>query len=55
MTAGEVIECKAAVAWEAKQDLSIEKIRVAPPKVGEVRIKRIYRSLPHRCLHTEWM
>jgi len=38
-TAGKVIVCKAAVAWEAKQDLKIEEIEVDPPKAHEVRIK----------------
>lgn len=38
-TAGQVIKCKAAVAWEANKPLSIEEIEVAPPKAGEVRIK----------------
>ena len=38
-TAGKVIECQAAVAWEAKAPLSIETIQVDPPKAGEVRIK----------------
>ena len=38
-TAGQVIECRAAVAWAPKQPLSIETISVAPPKAGEVRIK----------------
>ena len=33
------IECKAAVAWEAKKPLSIETITVDPPRAGEVRIK----------------
>lgn len=34
-TAGQVIKCKAAVAWKAGQDLTIEKIDVAPPKPNE--------------------
>ncbi|XP_043917317.1 alcohol dehydrogenase class-3-like isoform X2 [Protopterus annectens] len=38
-TAGKVIKCKAAVAWEAKKPLSIEIVEVAPPKAHEVRIK----------------
>jgi len=38
-TAGQVIKCKAAVAWEPNKPLSIEDIEVAPPKAGEVRIK----------------
>ncbi|XP_015271452.1 PREDICTED: alcohol dehydrogenase 1A-like [Gekko japonicus] len=38
-TAGKVIKCKAAVAWEIKKPLVIEDIEVAPPKAHEVRIK----------------
>ncbi|KAH0615868.1 hypothetical protein JD844_026462 [Phrynosoma platyrhinos] len=38
-TAGKVIKCKAAIAWELKKPLSIEQIEVAPPKAHEVRIK----------------
>jgi S-(hydroxymethyl)glutathione dehydrogenase/alcohol dehydrogenase len=38
-TAGKSINCKAAVAWQAGKDLSVETIEVAPPKPTEVRIK----------------
>ncbi|XP_051796684.1 alcohol dehydrogenase 1-like isoform X4 [Acanthochromis polyacanthus] len=38
-TAGKVIKCKAAVAWEPNKPLVIEEIEVAPPKANEVRIK----------------
>ncbi|XP_060635166.2 alcohol dehydrogenase 1A [Anolis sagrei] len=38
-TAGKVIKCKAAIAWEIKKPLSIEQIEVSPPKAHEVRIK----------------
>ncbi|XP_069486764.1 alcohol dehydrogenase 1-like [Ambystoma mexicanum] len=38
-TAGNVIKCWAAIAWEANKPLSIEEIEVAPPKDHEVRIK----------------
>lgn len=37
-TAGKIIKCKAAIAWEVGK-LSIEEIEVAPPKAHEVRIK----------------
>ncbi|XP_075465440.1 alcohol dehydrogenase 1-like [Ascaphus truei] len=40
-TAGKVIKCKAAVAWEASKPLSIEEVEVAPPKAHEVRIKMV--------------
>lgn len=33
------IKCRAAVAWGAKQPLSVEEIEVAPPKAREVRCK----------------
>lgn len=38
-TAGQPIECKAAIAWEAKKPLEVATVMVAPPKAGEVRIK----------------
>ncbi|XP_069391379.1 alcohol dehydrogenase 1-like [Paralichthys olivaceus] len=38
-TAGKVIRCKAAVAWEPNKPLVIEEIEVAPPQADEVRIK----------------
>ena len=40
-TQGQVIKCRAAVAWAPEKPLSIEEIEVAPPKAGEVRIKVI--------------
>ncbi len=39
MRAIEVIKCRAAVAWAAKEPLKIENIEVQPPNNGEVRIK----------------
>ncbi len=36
---GQVISCRAAVAWEAGQPMTIETIEVQPPKKGEVRVK----------------
>ncbi|PHH75688.1 hypothetical protein CDD80_2177 [Ophiocordyceps camponoti-rufipedis] len=41
-TAGTTIKCKAAVAWEAGKDLTIEEVEVAPPKAHEVRIEVYY-------------
>ena len=38
---------KAAVAWEAGKDLSIEEIEVAPPKAHEVRIQVYYTGVCH--------
>ncbi len=44
---GQPISCKAAVAWEAGQPLSIETIEVAPPKAGEVRVKILATGVCH--------
>lgn len=33
------IECKAAIAWEAKKPLEVKTVTVGPPGPGEVRIK----------------
>lgn len=49
-TAGQVIKCKAAVAWESGKPLSIEDVEVAPPKVHEVRIKIVATGV----CHTDW-
>ena len=46
-TAGKPITCKAAVAWEAGKDLSIEDVEVAPPKAHEVRIQVHYTGVCH--------
>ncbi|MCL7036138.1 hypothetical protein MKW94_000024, partial [Papaver nudicaule] len=46
-TTGQVIKCKAAVAWEAGKPLVIEEVEVAPPKEMEVRIKILFTSLCH--------
>jgi len=46
-TVGKVIKCRAAVAWEPKQPLSVEEIEVAPPKAGEVRIKVVATGVCH--------
>uniref|UniRef100_A0A4W5JCB8 Uncharacterized protein n=1 Tax=Hucho hucho TaxID=62062 RepID=A0A4W5JCB8_9TELE len=43
-----VIECKAAVAWEAGKPLSIEEVE--PPKIHEVRIKVMAPSKRQKCL-----
>ncbi|XP_019118743.1 alcohol dehydrogenase class-3 isoform X2 [Larimichthys crocea] len=49
-TEGQVIRCKAAVAWEAGKPLSIEDVEVAPPKAHEVRIKVVATGV----CHTDW-
>jgi len=46
-TVGQVIRCKAAVAWEAGKPLSIEEVEVAPPQKDEVRVKILFTSLCH--------
>lgn len=51
-TEGKVITCKAAVAWEAKQLLSVEDVQVAPPQAGEVRIKITHTALCHTDAYT---
>lgn len=51
-TAGKTIQCKAAVAWEAKKPLTIETIEVAPPKSGEVRIKITHTGVCHTDSYT---
>lgn len=47
-----MIECKAAVAWAAKEPLSIETIQVAPPKAGEVRVKILATGVCHTDAYT---
>jgi len=51
MTEGQVIKCRAAVAWEPNK-LTIETIEVAPPKEGEVRIKLLATALCHTDVYT---
>jgi len=51
-TVGQTITCKAAVAWEAGKDLSIETIEVAPPKAHEVRIEIHYTGVCHTDAYT---
>jgi len=41
------IECQAAVAWGKGEPLKVERVRVEPPKAGEVRIKLISASICH--------
>lgn len=49
-TKGKVITCKAAVAWEPGNPLTIEDVQVDPPKAHEVRIKMMYSGV----CHTDW-
>ncbi|XP_041280407.1 alcohol dehydrogenase 1-like [Onychostruthus taczanowskii] len=46
-TAGQVIRCRAAVAWALGKPLSVEEVEVAPPKAGEVRIKIVATGICH--------
>ncbi|CAH2301287.1 alcohol dehydrogenase 1 [Pelobates cultripes] len=46
-TAGKVIKCKAAIAWEASKPLVVEEIEVAPPKAHEIRIKICASGICH--------
>ncbi|GAB2887423.1 S-(hydroxymethyl)glutathione dehydrogenase/class III alcohol dehydrogenase [Microbulbifer echini] len=43
----ETIRCKAAVAWEAGEPLSIEEVEVMPPQKGEVRIRLMATGVCH--------
>jgi len=51
-TVGQVITCKAAVAWAAKEPLSIETITVDPPRAGEVRMKVNFTGVCHTDAYT---
>jgi S-(hydroxymethyl)glutathione dehydrogenase/alcohol dehydrogenase len=51
-TTGQVIKCKAAVAWGPNEPLRYETVEVSPPKAGEVRIKVIANALCHTDQYT---
>jgi len=51
-TEGQVITCKAAVAWEAKKPLEVMDVQVAPPQKGEVRVKIHSVALCHTDAYT---
>ncbi|XP_072947170.1 alcohol dehydrogenase class-3 [Epargyreus clarus] len=51
-SAGKIIRCRAAVAWEAGKPLSIEEIEVDPPKAGEVRVKIVATGVCHTDAYT---
>ena len=46
------IQCRAAMAWSAKQPLSLETVEVAPPQPGEVRIKIVATGVCHTDAYT---
>uniref|UniRef100_A0A665TLC8 Alcohol dehydrogenase 1-like n=1 Tax=Echeneis naucrates TaxID=173247 RepID=A0A665TLC8_ECHNA len=50
-SAGKIIKCKAAVAWEPNKPLVIEEIEVAPPEANEVRIKIVATGVCHTDLY----
>ena len=51
-TEGKPIQCRAAVAWTAKEPLKIETVTVDPPKAHEVRIKILYTGVCHTDAYT---
>ena len=51
-TVGKTIDCKAAIAWEAKKPLEVCTVTVDPPKAGEVRIKVVATALCHTDAYT---
>ena len=51
-TAGKVIRCKAAVAWEPGKALSIEEIEVEPPRAKEVRARVVATGVCHTDAYT---
>ncbi|XP_076017106.1 alcohol dehydrogenase 1-like [Genypterus blacodes] len=46
-TAGKVIKCRAAVAWEPNKPLVMEEVEVAPPQANEVRMKIVSTAVCH--------
>lgn len=51
-TVGQVITCKAAIAWEAGKPLVIEEVQVAPPQKGEVRVRILATGVCHTDAYT---
>ena len=51
-TNGKPIECRAAIAWEAKKPLDVTTVIVAPPQAGEVRVKVLANALCHTDVYT---
>lgn len=52
MSGAQPISCKAMVAWEAGQPLTMETVTVAPPKAGEVRIQVLASGVCHTDAYT---
>ena len=51
-TVGKPIECKAAVAFNPKEELKIVTVTVAPPQAQEVRVKITHTALCHTDAYT---
>ncbi|KAG2433792.1 hypothetical protein HXX76_008150 [Chlamydomonas incerta] len=51
-TVGKPIDCKAAIAWEAKKPLEVRTVTVAPPGPGEVRLQVKATALCHTDAYT---
>merc|ERR1719291_1441497 len=51
-TAGQEIECLAAVAFEAKKPLQLLRVKVGAPQKGEVRVKHTAVALCHTDAYT---
>jgi S-(hydroxymethyl)glutathione dehydrogenase/alcohol dehydrogenase len=51
-TIGKTITCKAAIALEAKKDLIVDMVQIAPPQAYEVRIKVAATALCHTDAYT---
>lgn len=51
-TTGKPITCLAAVAWEAKQPLTVEEVVVGVPQAGEVRIRVTDTGVCHTDAYT---
>ena len=48
----QVIKCRAAVAWAAKEAFRVEEVEVQPPRAGEVRIKILATGVCHTDAYT---
>jgi len=46
-TQGQIITCRAAIAFEAKKPLQVCDVEVDPPQAGEVRVKITHSALCH--------
>ncbi|PSC68961.1 Alcohol dehydrogenase class-3 [Micractinium conductrix] len=51
-TVGKPIQCKAAIAWEAKKPVEVTDVIVDPPQAGEVRVRIVATALCHTDAYT---